>query len=116
MDLDQFKIVNDTCGNIAEQFRDTVKNFRFSWQDKIFYLGISISLVSITSGARDIVSILSLADMACYAAKKCGRNRVHVYSESDKELLKRHKEMHSAAAIKQAIEDNQFIITERTKY
>ena len=47
---------------------------------------------------------MSAADIACYAAKDAGRNRIHVY-EADG-VSHRHREMHWVARVTRAAEEN----------
>jgi len=152
MDLDQFKIVNDSCGHVAgdellrqltlhlqqevrerdtlarlggdefglllencpqdkalelaEIMRKTVEDFRFSVGEKNFMVGVSIGIVMINHESDNVVSLLTSADAACYAAKDHGRNRVHLYQMQDSELAQRRGEMQWVNRIQQAIAEN----------
>jgi len=110
MDLDQFKVVNDTSGHgagdellrllavelkaalrsedvlarlggdefglllkgcpiekgeeIAQTLLQTVRNFRFPWQNHVFSVGVSIGIVGIDAKCSGLVEIMSIADAA----------------------------------------------------
>ena len=81
----------DQAQHIADSLLEAVKDFHFAWRGKAFDVGISIGLVAVTRANAATTDVLSAADMACYAAKQRGRNRVHVY-ESDEPLARRHGE------------------------
>jgi len=156
IDLDQFKIINDTCGHIAGdellrqlstllnlEIRETdtlarlggdefgilldncpfeksikiaeniiakIHGIVFKWQHKSFDVTASIGLVGIDNTSRNVSSVLSSADIACYTAKDLGRNRIHVYKEDDKELLRRHGEMQWVPRIRAAITNDEFVL------
>ncbi|MCW8957327.1 MAG: EAL domain-containing protein, partial [Gammaproteobacteria bacterium] len=78
--------------------------------DKSFEVGASIGVVGINVENVDMVGIMSAADLACYAAKDMGRNRVHVYQPDDAVLAKHHGQMHWATRINQALEKGQFLL------
>src|SRR6201994_4282139 len=98
----------------AETLREGVRNFRFTWEDRVFRLGASVGVVPITAENEDVASILSAADSACQAAKEAGRNRVHSFAENDIELMRRRREMQWAARINAALEEGRFELFRQT--
>jgi diguanylate cyclase (GGDEF)-like protein/PAS domain S-box-containing protein len=129
IDLDKFKVVNDTCGHaagdellkqlaalflslarkadvvarlggdefavlmyqcpgdkamqMAEKLRRAVDEWRFEWDGQTFRVGTSIGLVALDRRFPDADTAQKAADMACYMAKRSGRNRVCVHSSDD---------------------------------
>lgn len=156
MDLDQFKLVNDTCGHaagdellrqitfqvqnvvrdtdvlarlggdefgvliecckesdalqIAHGIRRAIQEFRFTWDDKSFSLGVSIGLVMLDKHCVSLQSVMSMADAACYQAKDLGRNRVHVYSVDAWENEPQQRDMQWASLLSTALEHDHFVL------
>ncbi len=150
LDLDQFKVINDTCGHtagdellkqltallqsqiratdtlsrlggdefglllrncslnkavrVADTLRQVIRDFRFVWQDGAVNVSASVGVVEISSEGESVASLMSAADVACYAAKDSGRNRIHVYQIGD--VPQRHKEMQWVSRITRACEEN----------
>lgn len=78
---DEFAVVLPACAlprgqAVAEQLRASVQAWEPSYQGRSFTLGVSIGLVVLDASLQDVASVLYAADMACYDAKRAGRNRV----------------------------------------
>jgi diguanylate cyclase (GGDEF)-like protein/PAS domain S-box-containing protein len=149
VDLDQFKVVNDTCGHsagdrllrditsvlqtrvrasdtiarlggdefglllercsleqaerVADNIRQAIHSYRFLWGANSLSVGASIGVVRIARDTTSAAAVLSAADIACYAAKDGGRNRVEVYERD--QAPNRHREMQWVGRIARAVDD-----------
>ncbi len=154
IDLDQFKVVNDTCGHIAgdqllkqlavilsgelrasdvlarlggdefgvflvgcnsdvalqiaENLRRAATEFRFVWDNNTFVVGVSIGMVEVDEQITSVVDLLSVADVACYAAKDAGRNRIEQYRHEDTDAQRRYSEVQWVSRIVRGLDENRF--------
>jgi diguanylate cyclase (GGDEF)-like protein len=108
---DEFGILLEGCSEaramqVAELIRGEVEGYRFEWKNSFTTIRCSIGVVMVTSDSDDVAALMSSADVACYSAKEMGRNKVHMYQDSDASL--RHEEMKWVSRITSAVEDERF--------
>ncbi|WP_432470717.1 MASE3 domain-containing protein [Amphritea sp. HPY] len=116
---DEFAILLEHCSlekaeAIANEIRELIAEFRFHWQKQIFTIGASLGLTEITSRTQNSTEALKQADMACYAAKDAGRNRVHLFKADDEQLALKQGEIFWANEIKSALCDNRLELFAQT--
>jgi diguanylate cyclase (GGDEF)-like protein/PAS domain S-box-containing protein len=110
---DEFALLLENCGldeaiRIAEIIVATFREWRFVWNGLTFHVGASVGVVAIDSDVESAAQLLSQADVACYAAKERGRNRVDVYRKDGTEPSPHHAQILVAARLREALEQNRF--------
>ncbi|WP_160936379.1 EAL domain-containing protein [Teichococcus coralli] len=153
LDLDRFKIVNDSAGHAAgdallravaqtlsrmvrptdmvarlgdDEFAillfgcpvtkvrrvlapviEAIAAMTFTWEERDYHITTSIGVASIGAVATS-ASVMKHADVACYAAKLAGRNRISVYDMEDEAGGAHHREIIMATEIRTALREERF--------
>lgn len=110
---DEFGALLESCPldqamRIANALRETVRDFRFAWENRTFSVGVSIGLVPINTEYGDAAFLMSLADACCHEAKNRGRDRVQVHRPQDPALSGRSDEVRMVSQINRAFELGHF--------
>jgi diguanylate cyclase (GGDEF)-like protein/PAS domain S-box-containing protein len=100
----------DKARQIADDVCQAVSDYNFTWQDRVFELGVSIGLVEIDGESGTAESALAAADSACYVAKQQGRGRVHVYSSRDEVMARERGEIQWLQRVQNALKENAFLL------
>ena len=108
---DEFGMLLSHCSpekarRVAEDILNTVRAFRFMHQEHSFEIGVSIGVVPVNQASHSVTDVLSAADVACYAAKDSGRNRIHVYEHGDREMQQRRGELSWVSQIGRALDED----------
>lgn len=156
LDLDQFKVVNVTCGHeagdellrqlsdlfvdaigdagdvarlggdefgillrdceqsdalaIAEYLMERLRKYSFRWGERSFDVAASLGMVMLSPFMSSAAELFRQADIACFAAKDAGRNRIHVYESDDQLLARQRGEIDWVSRINNAIKENRFCL------
>ncbi|MFO7602666.1 MAG: EAL domain-containing protein [Gammaproteobacteria bacterium] len=156
IDLDQFKIINDTVGHAAgdelltevamkfsqrirqgdifarlggdefgviidsidvedmdamiSSYLETLQGFKFSWDNHQYDISCSIGATRISQHTTTAAEAMRQADIACYIAKRNGRNRYHIYQEQDQSEIASMGEVSIANDIRHALANDHFVL------
>ena len=103
----------DRAIDIANDFCQSIQEFRFAYKDKMFGIGVSIGLVPVTENSINTKQVMQLADSACYKAKHKGRNRVQVYYQNDQEAAQQSTDSQWFSRITHALDNDLFVLYEQ---
>ena len=112
---DEFGVILEHCsveqaGRVAQKICDEMEEFRFVHDGRRFRIGTSIGLVPLDKRWPSSDAIMQAADTSCYAAKEAGRNRVHIWFDTDQAMQTRKGEMQWATRLEQALDEDRFVL------
>ncbi|MFL6657515.1 MAG: EAL domain-containing protein [Massilia sp.] len=112
---DEFAIILEKCqpeqaARAAQAICDRMETFRYAHEGRRFRIGASIGLVPLDKRWKSAEAVLLAADTACYAAKEAGRNRVHVWFDTDSAMQLRQGQMQWTTRIEHALDHDRFVL------
>jgi diguanylate cyclase (GGDEF)-like protein/PAS domain S-box-containing protein len=92
---------------IADDVCRVMNEFRFTWREQVFNVGVSIGLVELARDSGTLEEALAAADSACYVAKRQG-SHVAVYSARDESFARRTGEIQWLQTLQSALRESRF--------
>ncbi|MFM2342101.1 MAG: hypothetical protein RLZZ592_1754 [Pseudomonadota bacterium] len=110
---DEFGVLLERCGipqaqRVAQLICERMEEFRFVHDGRRFRIGASIGLVPLDARWHQADAVMQAADSACYVAKEAGRNRVHLWYDTDETLRLHQGQMNWARRLEQALDEDRF--------
>lgn len=101
----------ETAMHIADALRRRLAEYAFREHGEAIDIGCSIGVALVDANTKSAEEALSQADLACYLAKRGGRNRAHLFHAVDASNAKTMTlDMGWSRRIKEAIERNRFLL------
>ncbi|VAW96045.1 diguanylate cyclase/phosphodiesterase (GGDEF & EAL domains) with PAS/PAC sensor(s) [hydrothermal vent metagenome] len=104
----------DKAANLANEYRQCIKNYKFIENGKAFNVGCSIGLAAMAASMKNKDELLSRADVACHEAKRKGKNCIHIYDDTDQRAVDSlYVDMGWSQRIKNAIKNDNFVFAKQ---
>jgi diguanylate cyclase (GGDEF)-like protein/PAS domain S-box-containing protein len=112
---DEFAVLLYSCPvekakTIADGLAACIGEFKFDWKGHELNSTCSVGVVEINRQTTDLTELLASVDVACYAAKNDGGNRVKTYQVTDTMVTDRMGEIHWLRCMQHAITHNRFLL------
>jgi diguanylate cyclase (GGDEF)-like protein len=91
----------------ANRMRENVSALRYLEGDRSLQVTMSVGIATFDREGGG-VNALTTARMACEAAKEHGNDRIEIYAEGNRSVVRRYDDMQLVAQIQQALDDNEF--------
>lgn len=99
---------SDTALAFANGIRGRATTLRYLEGDKSLQVTMSIGIAEYDRSSGDEGSALTTARMACEAAKDHGRDRIEIYDDSNRSVVRRYDDMQLVSEIQRALDDDEF--------
>jgi diguanylate cyclase (GGDEF)-like protein/PAS domain S-box-containing protein len=112
---DEFGLLLEYCRlseakRILDNLREAMEQYEFEWENRTFTITASIGVVPVNKDSGSLTEILSMVEIACYAAKEAGPNRVYIHTDEKDSAGQRRKEMYWVDRINRAMQEDRFYL------
>ena len=111
---DEFGLIARNCGSADAQRRlealiNGLEGWQFHAHERVFEVSASAGVAALEPGAT-VATVMSHADVACYAAKMRGRRNVAVYEAGEGDTGQHHRELQLAADVRAALSEERLTL------
>jgi len=99
---------SDVALDYANRVRDRASALRYLEGDKSLQVTMSIGIAEYDRYSGDEGSALTTARMACEAAREQGCDRIEIYDENNRSVVRRYDDMQLVAEIQRALDGSNF--------
>lgn len=99
---------SDAALEYANNVRGKISALRYLEGDKSLQVTMSVGIAEFDRHIGDESNVLTTARMACEAAKEHGRDRVEIYDQSNRSVIRRYDDMQLVTNIQQALDSDAF--------
>ena len=105
------KNVDETSAvDITDEIRSSLSDLRVHHEDKSYHVNASFGVAMMDAKNLTAGDIMANADIACHISKRMGRNQTHLYEKSSDERSAMGSELGWSARIREALENNKFVL------
>lgn len=91
---------------LTQKIRKNGRKLHYLKGDKSLQITFSNGIASFDQMAENGAAVVTAARMACESAKEHGRDRVEIYDQDDKSIIRRYDDMHMVAQIQQKLDSD----------
>lgn len=95
---------SDTALDYANTVRSKATTLRYLQGDKSLQVTISVGIAEFNKSSEIEGNVLTTARMACEAAKEHGRDRVEIFDENNRSVVRRYDDMQLVSDIQRAVD------------
>ncbi len=99
---------SDAALDYANGVRKRASALRYLEGDRSLQVTMSIGIAEFDRNSGEDGNALTTARMACEAAKEGGRDRIEIYDEGNRSVVRRYDDMQLVAEIQQALDGSEF--------
>ncbi len=92
----------------AQMLRDAMASMRYLEGDKSLQVTMSIGIAAYDNSVKKSANVITTARMACESAKEHGRDRIEVYDQGNRSVVRRYDDMQLVTDIQNALDGDDF--------